>query len=73
MPEFSCCGIKFSGEPAYIEHREKIHGEKPEVKHTCCGIEFFTQEGYTEHRQKIHGEAKIAQRQGFFARLFKKR
>lgn len=72
MSQFTCCGIVFDGEQAYIEHRQKIHGEQPVVKHTCCGIEFYTDEGYREHRQKIHGETSIAEPRGLLARLIKR-
>lgn len=70
MPTFSCCGIAFDGEQAYVEHRQKIHGEQPSVKHTCCGIKFYTDEGFRKHREKIHGEEKPAAQRGWLSRLF---
>ncbi len=56
MAEYTCCGMKFSTEAAYLEHREKVHGEKRQVKHTCCGMNFYTDEAYFEHREVVHGE-----------------
>ncbi|MBI4321416.1 MAG: hypothetical protein HY675_23230 [Chloroflexi bacterium] len=72
MPRFVCCGFTFEGEQAYIEHRQKIHGDQPEVKNTCCGIKFFTDEGYAEHRQLVHGESAPSRRRGFLARLLRR-
>lgn len=71
MVTFTCCGITFEGEAAYVEHRQKIHGEQPAVKHTCCGIKFYTDEGYREHRQNIHGESAVEERGSVLSRLFK--
>jgi hypothetical protein len=72
MPQFTCCGLTFDGEQTYVEHRRKVHGEPPMVRHTCCGIKFYTAEGYREHRQRIHGENVAAGREGLLARLFKR-
>lgn len=69
MPQFTCCGMTFDGEQAYVEHRQKIHGEEPQVRHTCCGLSFYTEEGYAEHRRLIHGEAVPAGRRSWWARL----
>ncbi|MCL5074863.1 MAG: hypothetical protein M1136_04310 [Chloroflexi bacterium] len=72
MPQFVCCGINFASESTYIEHRQKVHGEQPQVKYTCCGIRFYTAEGYGEHRQQVHGESAPSARKGLLARLFKR-
>ncbi|MBI4289708.1 MAG: hypothetical protein HY671_14930 [Chloroflexi bacterium] len=73
MPRFQCCGISFDGEQPYVEHRQKIHGEAPQVKYTCCGIKFYTDEGYSEHRENIHSGAKPGVgRRGWLARLFRR-
>lgn len=72
MLRLMCCGITFEAEDTYIEHRQQIHGEQPQLKHTCCGIKFYTDAGYYEHREEVHQEAKPAKPQGFWAKLFKK-
>ncbi|MBI4332224.1 MAG: hypothetical protein HY673_13190 [Chloroflexi bacterium] len=63
--------MKFDGEPAYVEHRQKMHGEQLQVKQNCCGMKFYTDEGYAEHGKNMHG-GQAAERKGFLARLFKK-
>lgn len=73
MPQFICCGFTFDGEQAHIEHRQKIHGEQPVVKHACCGIKFYTDEGFREHREKIHGEKEPAARRSWWDKLFGRR
>lgn len=72
MVRFTCCGMTFGGEQAYIEHRQKIHGEQLAVPYTCCGMKFYTDEGYREHRQQIHGDSLPAKQGNWLARLFRR-
>ncbi len=58
MAQFTCCGMIFTTEEAYLEHRGTVHGERRESKHTCCGMNFYTDEAYLEHRAKVHGETR---------------
>ncbi|MBI2907874.1 MAG: hypothetical protein HYX92_09485 [Chloroflexi bacterium] len=72
IPRFECCGISFEGEQAYVEHRQKIHGEQLSVRYTCCGIRFYTDEGYSAHRQAVHGDSSVPRQRGFLARLLRR-
>lgn len=56
MADYTCCGMMFDSEEAYLTHREQVHGETRRVRHTCCGMNFYSDAAYFEHRATVHGE-----------------